>query len=703
MARAQRGALRWRAIGALLLATLGLQPLLAAAPQPSLSDAEAAALFARLPEYETALLSPGGRWLAVAMLRDGFRAVAIVDLQTLEPRHVVRFDPPNEAERFYWAGDDRLLVTLATRVGRLEMPILTGALYAVNADGSDGRVIFDGVVERSPVVLAHGDAQRGELPVIVPGPRRRSHVLGFVPPPAGAPPGQPRKVLLGTQVPGPDGARVTEAFRLDTLDGSLQRDVRAPAPDAALVADESAEVRIAATRDRGLQLQVFMRTPGGEWTPRMQRAWGEGDWLPVAFDGPERVLVLENVAADRLGATLLDLRDGRTETLHRDARVDIDAVLATAPGERPYALRLQPARATYVTFAGATPARRLFGQALAAFPDQDIELTSITRDGSRAIVRVRADRDPGSLHLLRDGQRPELLLRARSWLPPTRLVPTDVLEATADDGTRLQLFVNRPEVNPEAAVPLPPIVLLPHGGPYGARDTWLFDELPQMLAARGYLALRVNFRGSAGYGRAFAEAAEGQWDGAMLDDLQAGLAHVVGLGWGDGARVAILGESYGAYAALMSAVRWPARFRCVVGSAGVYDLGLLYERGDLRRSTRGRALLKDMLGTDVAALRARSPLAHAAELRLPVLLVHGARDTRVPPEHARRMRDALVAAGHPAEYLELAGEGHGFVAAVSRERYYARVLTFLARHLQSQPSQAASATPLPPAGRAPSP
>jgi dipeptidyl aminopeptidase/acylaminoacyl peptidase len=677
-------------LGLVLLAcVLALAPQRAAVAASSgfTTDGSAAEAFARLPEYETALISPDGRSLAVSMLRDGFRAVAIVDAATLEPRHVVRFDPPNEAERFHWVRDDRLLVVLATRVGQLELPLLTGELYAVDADGRNGRVVFDGVVERGPVVLAAGDAARGELPVIEHGPRRRQKLLALGLP-AGPGTGNAQhatEVLIATQVPGPTGARLTEAFRLDVDTGRLRRDVRAPVPDAALLADARGEVRFAASRDDALALHIHARTPppaggDGSWRSRLRQPWGEGDWLPVALDGPDHVLVLESIDADRVGAVRLDLATGTQALLYRDARVDIDAVLATAPGERPYALRYRPARSRYVQFAEPTPARRLFAAALAAFPDQDIELTSVTRDGRRAVARVRSDRDPGSLYLLSEDAAPTLLLRSRAWLPPSVLVPTEIIEARAGDGTPLQLFVNRPVPVPGV---LPPIVVHPHGGPNGARDDWLFAELPQLLAARGYLVLRVNFRGSAGYGRAFGAAGDGEWDGAMLDDLRAGLEHVVAAGLGDGTRVAMLGESYGAYAALMSAARWPARFRCVIGSAGVYDLALLHARGDLRRSAQGRALLREMLGEDMAALRARSPLGRVADLRVPVLLVHGARDTRVPPVHAERMRDALAGAGNPAEYLRLDGEGHGYVAAASRQRYFSQVLAFLARHLSS--------------------
>ncbi len=662
--RLQNGRATWMLVAALVLSP----PCLAAA---QLTAPQAAELFARLPEYETARLSPTGKWIAVSILRDGFRAVAILDLQTLTPSHIVRFNPPHEAERFYWAGDDRLLLAVATRIGTLATPVLTGELFAVDANGGNPRSVFG-----APQASAGTRAASAGLPTQGAATRQQPRLLSLLR-------DARDEVLISTHTPDVRGLRDSDSYRLNINTGRLQHVVRGPRRNAALLADARGDVRFAVARDDKLALQVFSRDPPsrnqeGIWQLRVDQPFRSGDWLPAAFDADDQVLVLDNTVGDRTGAFRFDLHSGRQQLVFRDARVDVDAILTIEPGARPYAIRYLPARSSYVVLTPETPARRLFAQARTQFPDMDIELTSVTRTGKLAIVQVRSDTEPGALYLLSDQRPAELLFRVRNWLPPSLLTHTETFDVASRDGLQLQVFLNRPAQ--QTRVPLP-LVLFPHGGPHGARDTWLFDELPALLANQGYAVLRPNYRGSSGYGRAFSDAGYGEWSGAMLRDLTDSIDWAVRMGIADPKRIAIMGESYGAYAALMSAAQQPERFRCVVASAGVYDLALLLERGELQRSIVGKALLQHMLGDDKAALRAASPLTHAGAISVPVLLVHGDRDQRVPVMHAQRMQAALARAGKQVEYLQLPGEGHGFFAAASRERYFTAVLRFLVAHL----------------------
>ena len=631
-----------------------------------LAPATAAELFARLPEYETARMSPTGKWIAVAVLRDGLRAVAILDLQTLEPSHIVRFNPPHEAERFYWGGDNRLLVSVATRIGTLATPVLTGELFAVDATGDNPRSVFGG-----PAAPSSNSASNAGLPTRPTSVHKQPRLLSMLAQ-------TPDEVLISTHTPGIRGLRDSDSARLNINTGRLRRVVRGPRPNAVMLADTSGEVRFAVARDDDLTLQVFSRNPGADWQLRINKPFRTGDWLPVGFDADDQVLVLDNTTHDRIGVYRFDLRTNQQVLVFRDAHVDVDAVLAAEPGAQPYAIRYLPARTSYVVLTPETPARRLFAQARAQLPDMDIELTSVTRTGDRAIVRAQSDTEPGALYLLSDRQPAELLFRVRSWLMPTQLAKTEVFDIRTRDGLAMQVFLNRPL---QAAKRPPPLVLYPHGGPHGARDSWLFDELTQLLASQGYAVLRPNYRGSGGYGRAFSDAGYGEWSTAMLRDLIDSVDWAIDAGIADPQRIAIVGESYGAYAALMSAAKFPQRFRCVVATSGVYDLSLLLEGGDLHRSIVGKALLKHMLGDDKAVLRAASPLMYARAINVPVLLVHGDRDQRVPVIHARQMQTALAQARKQVEYLELPGEGHGFFAAASRERYFGAVLQFLVTHL----------------------
>src|SRR5690606_12942613 len=116
-----------------------------------------------------------------------------------------------------------------------------------------------------------------------------------------------------------------------------------------------------------------------------------------------------------------------------------------------------------------------------------------------------------------------------------------------------------------------PLILMPHGGPE-VRDVFMYDRDTQFLATRGYAVFRPNFRGSSGYGRAFAEAGYGEWGGRMQDDLTDAVAHLVSTGVADPERICIVGISYGGYAALAGAAFTPDLYRCAVSIAGISDL-----------------------------------------------------------------------------------------------------------------------------------
>jgi len=139
------------------------------------------------------------------------------------------------------------------------------------------------------------------------------------------------------------------------------------------------------------------------------------------------------------------------------------------------------------------------------------------------------------------------------------------------------------------------------------------------------------------------------------------------------------GGSFGAYSAMMLAIRAPGLFRCAVGSAGLYDIPMLLDSN--RDDKDAYTYLQKVAGPDVEALASISPAHLAARIGIPVLLVHGRDDQRTPVNQALRMRDALKAAGNPARYINFTDEGHGFVEPENIEAFYQALEAFFATHL----------------------
>ncbi|MEN9893902.1 MAG: hypothetical protein RLY78_4197, partial [Pseudomonadota bacterium] len=227
-----------------------------------------------------------------------------------------------------------------------------------------------------------------------------------------------------------------------------------------------------------------------------------------------------------------------------------------------------------------------------------------------------------------------------------------------------------------------PTVVYVHGGPW-ARDLHLWpDPLPTFLANRGYAVLQVNYRGSTGYGRAFRDAAIGEFGRAMHTDLVDALDALVAEGTTDPARVAIMGYSFGGYAALVGMTTPPARFACGISGVGVTDLARLIEDMPPYWSL-GRPMWLRFAGDPAdpaqrAELLARSPLTHAARAQGPVLLLHGANDPRVRLDQATRMHEALRAAGQASTLQVFPHAGHGFHRWQDNLRAYRLTEDFLA-------------------------
>ncbi|MCW5569301.1 MAG: prolyl oligopeptidase family serine peptidase, partial [Dokdonella sp.] len=137
------------------------------------------------------------------------------------------------------------------------------------------------------------------------------------------------------------------------------------------------------------------------------------------------------------------------------------------------------------------------------------------------------------------------------------------------------------------------------------------------------------------------------------------------------------GGSYGGYAALMGAVREPDLYRCAIGAYGVYDLPMMYTRGDIQKSLWGVEMVKEMLGNDEAELAQYSPANFADRIKAKVMLVVGGQDERVPPAHADKMRAALVKHGNAPEWLYYRSEGHGIHNEDTRLEMLTKVVGFL--------------------------
>jgi dipeptidyl aminopeptidase/acylaminoacyl peptidase len=286
------------------------------------------------------------------------------------------------------------------------------------------------------------------------------------------------------------------------------------------------------------------------------------------------------------------------------------------------------------------------------------------------VVFASSDTNPGMYYLF-DRKTKELqeVAAVRPGLEGRTLAPVRSVLIPAANGVSIPGYLTLP---PGSTGKKLPAVVLPHGGP-SARDEWGFDWLAQFLAARGYAVIQPNYRGSAGYGEQWmGQNGFKEWQTA-IGDITASARHLLNEGIADPAKLAIVGWSYGGYAALQSAAVEPTLYRAAVAIAPVTDLSLLKREANGFDNSR---LVADFIGKG-DHLTQGSPLKRASAIKVPVLMVHGDMDANVGILHSTRMFDALQKNGTRAELLRYKDLDHQLDDSTARIELLTRMAGFL--------------------------
>ena len=429
---------------------------------------------------------------------------------------------------------------------------------------------------------------------------------------------------------------------------------------------------------------MTLRREGDGWIEIHRAKMGDGRHLPQGFDSENKRVyfqISEEGEPARLYA--VDAETEERQLLSGNDNVEAMGYLYSSDGRELLAVNYLDGLPVTDFVNKEHEEVRTYAGLINAFPEHAVRFDGISRDGRLVLVRTYSDVDPGAYYLFdRQTGKARFLLAAMEWIKPEQMSPMTPFSFVARDGTRVHGYITVPRGSSGKNLPL---VLHPHGGPHGPRDQWGFNPEVQFLASRGYAVLQVNFRGSGGYGNAFERKGYRNWGTAMIDDMTDAVEWAIGQGIADRERVCTYGASYGGYAALQSVVREPDRYKCAIGYVGVYSLPLMTKDGDIPRSESGRNYLQRVLPESAAEQQAQSAVFNVDRIRVPVMLVHGERDERVPMSQYRALKSALVAAGRPPEVEVLAEkEGHGFQDLANNVRLYTAMEAFLAKHIGGQ-------------------
>lgn len=618
--------------------------------------------FARRPLMERVALSPNGERLA-AIINNGPTSTLITrgfaggPVQSVLSTDNLEFT----IKWFRWVNNDRLVLSLrfpSQRMRDFVQSIATQEtrLVAVNADGSQ-------LVNLVKSKLG-SNALRWAI--------SQDHVVDWMPEDG-------KHLLLELPNSHLSYTRVLYKVNVDTGDRSFYAGGLAESID--WITDHQHRARLARCIDEQGATTLWVNTPDNEsWRQLRRYAPGQTqDLEPLGFGIDPYLLYVLAPHQGLQAVHTINLRD-KAFTLSlklSDERYELDGdLIHNGQGE---AVGINISREGDSSIFYWDAKYKEWQKALdEALPRRFNQIGSVSRDGKRYVLSSSSTGLPGQWYLGEEGESPSLRLFAQRYpeLEIPRIATKNPVEYQARDGLLIKGYLTRP-LGAKADQPLP-LVLFPHGGPH-AEDGPGFDEWAAFMADRGYAVLQVNYRGSTGRGQAFLEAGKRQWGLQMQDDLTDAANEMVKLGVADKTRIAIVGASYGGYAALMGAIKTPSLFKGAFAFAPVTDL--LELTSDEGQGLSQEAIRKQIghHKDDASRLKATSPRLHADKVQIPVYMIHGTHDRQVPYQHSVWMAEALKAAGKPHEFVTLENGDHQLSHYPYRLRLFGDLEKFLAK------------------------
>ncbi len=622
--------------------------------------------FIRDDKFKELTVSPKGTYIAITVPFED--KTVLVVLKPGESKPMMRMDPRGKKSHIMfvtWVSDERLIYSVAKRDQLDEgVPYITEN-WAINADG--GRAIqLDGFsgVERDDVSVRTGPKKEVfSFSVVDTLPDDDDNIIVAV-----------RR--LGTSYTTVERMNVNSGFRLKIS--------QAPVKNADFWTDNNGQVRFASGFDSDQVGKLYYRkSKDADWVLFNDEAANGKDMNPIGFSPDNSIAYLSSDEKTGPDSILgYDTATGEFKTLIRDTLANPVHLINPIGKRYPIGVVFEGPQPRYEYFDPNSADAKAHRALQRAFPGQIVLPAQETTAKNETLIRVYGDREPGGYYVMNMASKNVApLMFAADWLAPEQLAPMRDVLFTARDGRKIPGWLTVPAGSDGKNLPL---VIHPHGGPFGIVDRWGYDSVVQMLASHGYAVLQVNFRGSGGYGREHEIAGYKQWGLKMQDDLTDATRWAIDQGIADRNRICIFGASYGAYAALMGSIKEPGLYRCAVGQVGVYDLAKV--KGDA--AVDGDYARTFFVTTfNDSGLAALSPNKLGAQVKIPVFLSAGKEDEVAPVEHTEMMEAALKAAGSPVESLYFTDEGHGIYKPHNKKKFYTQLLSFLNRQIGGRPPQ----------------
>jgi dipeptidyl aminopeptidase/acylaminoacyl peptidase len=598
--------------------------------------------FATLPAMNQATVSLDGSKIAIvrATSKNGDYIVEIYSTKDLKSDPVRLGADRMEITNIGWLNNEKILVQFTQNI----------------QDGNDNYW-----VTKAAIVNADG---KGSWRIPFPKENRANYgVLDTLS-------DEPDYILLTRDI---NDNRIPDVIRYNINTGATKTVLRGNEKiSGGFVPDPYGEIRAASGYDAASNsIKQYARVKGeSKWreiysnSPENREEW---EFLYFSHENPDEVYVRANLKENLAGIYTYNIKTNTySERLFGLKSVDADSVLLS----RKSATRGQLLGYTYTS---KHPKRvfvdpdeeALFEGIEALFPKKVVSLVSRSEDDNAIIIRTSSAKDPGSYFLLTDKKKLDFLGERFPQIKPEHLSSVKYVKYTARDGRKIPAYIT----NPSRKGPFPAVVM-PHGGPW-VRDVVIYDEWSQLLAHHGYMVIQPQYRGSTGYGLEHWKAGDKKWGLEMQDDNDDAALYLVKKGLADKDRLAIFGWSYGGYAAFAGSMRENNIYQCSIAGAGVTDLSRI--NATLFGANRFGRIFQ------APTVKGVSPIEQADKVNIPLLIIHGDIDQRVPVEQSRLFVDELNKLDKDFKYVELEGADHFYNTLYYRHKtkLYTEMLDWL--------------------------
>ncbi len=607
--------------------------------------------FAR-PKASTFRFSPDGKYMSYREKdENGKRHIYVKNIASGEVKRAI--EEKEELVRGYgWINNERLVFVM-DQGGDENYHV-----YAVNLDGSDQKDLtpFEGVRAEFSELLKED----------------KDHII----------------VQMNKNNP-----QVFEPYKVNVVSGEMEqlyKNEDAANPIMGYDFDKDGNLK-GFTRIRdGVEQDIYYAKDGENFTVLKSLNWKDAFMIAqfdYATEYPHDAYVVSNLESDKAEVLLYDLKEDKViKKIFSNDKYDVSDLAISR--ERNYQL-------DYISYEGEKDVtvpvsdyyKKLHSKFQSRFGDKQYSIADYTDDENNLLIYVTSDKLYGkyfSYNVAKDEFKE--LFNLMPQLREEDMAEMRPITFKSRDGLTLHGYITLPKAAQEGQKV--PVIVNPHGGPQGIRDSWGFNPEAQLFASRGYATLQVNFRISGGYGKEFLKAGFKEVGRKAMDDVEDGLQYVIDQGWVDKDKAAIYGGSHGGYAVLRGLTKTPDLYACGVDYVGVSNLFTFMQTIPPYWKPYLKIIKEIWYDEDVPAekviMEEVSPVYQIDKIKKPLFVVQGANDPRVNIDESDQIVSALRAKGFDVPYMVKYDEGHGFGKEENRIALYKSMMGFYAKHLGVQ-------------------